>query len=88
MVKWTIEPKIRPCIIKNYHQPGCKSDIPAWFHCWVTNDGETMALVELENGECRFIKPRRIIFIDSKRVKDEYDISHKYPQKECEIRGE
>lgn len=88
MAKWTIEPRIRPCIVKNYHQPGFKGDVPAWFHCWVTSDGETMALVELENGNCRFISHKRIQFLDTKRVEDEYDISRTYPEKECEIRGE
>lgn len=88
MAKWTIEPKIRPCIIKNYHQPGYNGDTPAWFHCWATNDSETMALVELESGDCRFIKPKRIRFVDSKKVEDEYYISSIYPDKEYEIRGE
>lgn len=88
MANHIVEPKIRPCIIKNYHQPGYTGDVTAWFHCWITKDNETNALVELENGECRFVKPRRIQFLDTKRVEDEYDISHKYPQKECEIRGE
>lgn len=71
---------LRPCIIKNYRQPGYSGDTPAWFHCWVTADDKPMALVELESGDCRFIKPKRIQFIDTKRVEDEYDISKRCPE--------
>lgn len=88
MAGFVVESKIRPCIIKNYHQPGCSGDIPAWFHCWVTNDGETLALVELESGDVRFVKPKRIYFLDTKRVEDEYDISQTYPKKDCDIKCE
>ena len=88
MAKWTIEPKIRPCIILQRLSSGSTDIRKAWFHCWVDVTGETIALVELEDGKCRLVPYNRIQFIDTRRVEDEYDLSHLYPEKECEIHGE
>lgn len=87
--EFTIEPKLRPCFISNGYDPS--ENKKGWFHRWVdtrTFTGiETFALVELESGDCVYVRPLQMRFLDTKRVEDEYDISRTYPKKECEIHG-
>ena len=88
MAKWTIEPKIRPCIILQRRSSDIIDPRKGWFHCWVETTSGALGLVELEDGKCRLIPYNKIQFVDSRRVEDEYELSHIYPTKECEIHGE
>lgn len=81
----TITHERRPCFISNGYDPS--QNKKGWFHRWVdtrTFSGiETFALVELESGDCAYVRPLQMRFLDTKRVEDEYYISHNEEPKTC-----